>query len=112
MSRMFVLILLNVSSAIFKFTKFIPTKTLLETLCIVGSMNKELTEMHYGLLSGNLQNLTSKERLAQFTHYRMGTYKMQKKFKFCIDTRYFECTVYWFDIEHVMKHVNKHRLQY
>ena len=35
----------------------------------------------------------------------MCTYKMEKKLKFCIDTRHFECTVYWFDIEYVIKHI-------
>ena len=40
----------------------------------------------------------------------MCAYKMHKKFKFCIDTRHFECPVYWFDIEYVIKDINEHKL--
>ena len=28
---------------------------------------------------------------------------MHKKFKFCIDTRHFECTIYWFGNKYVIK---------
>ena len=42
----------------------------------------------------------------------MCTDKMQKKFKFCIDTRHFECTVYLFDMKYVIKQPNNHKLQY
>ena len=57
-------------------------------------------------------NYAAEKNISHLSHYRMCTYKMQKKFKFCIDTRHFECTAYWFDIKYVIKHINRHKLQY